>query len=73
MDVGFWGGVVPDNIPGRASGDRHVLESLVDAGVRGFKCFLVPSGVDEFHPVDEPQLRRFVTVMWSHSSERFRS
>lgn len=63
VDVGFWGGVVPGNIPGRASGDRHVLESLVDAGVRGFKCFMVPSGVDEFQPVDEPQLRRAFPVL----------
>jgi allantoinase len=30
--------------------------------VRGFKCFLVPSGVDEFQPVDEPQLRRALPV-----------
>ena len=29
------------------------LDALVDAGVRGFKCFLVPSGVDEFPAVDE--------------------
>jgi len=63
VDVGFWGGVVPGNVPGRASGDRHALESLVDAGVRGFKCFLVPSGVDEFQPVDEPQLRRALPVL----------
>src|SRR6476660_9619956 len=31
VDVAFWGGVVPGN-------DRH-LDALVDAGVRGFKCF----------------------------------
>src|SRR6185295_16037347 len=39
VDVAFWGGVVPGNEP--------ELEGLIDAGVRGFKCFLVPSGVDE--------------------------
>src|SRR5438105_14690474 len=33
VDVGFWGGVVPGN-----SGE---LDALIDAGVRGFKCFLV--------------------------------
>ena len=44
VDVGFWGGVVP--------GNAGELEALVDAGVRGFKCFLVPSGVDEFPAVD---------------------
>ena len=55
VDVGFWGGVVP--------GNRDALESLVDAGVRGFKCFLVPSGVDEFQPVDEQQLRRALPAL----------
>ena len=43
VDVGFWGGVVP--------GNAGELEALIDAGVRGFKCFLVPSGVDEFPAV----------------------
>src|SRR3954466_12570507 len=43
VDVGFWGGVVP--------GNAGELEALIDAGVRGFKCFLVPSGVDEFPPL----------------------
>ena len=49
VDVGFWGGVVP--------GNAGELDALVDAGVRGFKCFLVPSGVDEFPAVDEDDLR----------------
>jgi allantoinase len=40
VDVGFWGGVVP--------GNTHELPGLWRAGVLGFKCFLVPSGVDEF-------------------------
>ena len=40
VDVGFWGGVVP--------GNAGELAGLVDAGVAGFKCFLVHSGVDEF-------------------------
>src|SRR5262245_21121380 len=55
VDVGFWGGVVP--------GNRDALDSLVDAGVRGFKCFLVPSGVDEFQPVGEQQLREALSVL----------
>jgi allantoinase len=48
VDVGFWGGVVPGN-----SGE---LRSLWDAGVFGFKCFLVPSGVHEFLSVTEADL-----------------
>ena len=37
-DVGFWGGIIPGN-----SGD---LVPLLKEGVKGFKCFLCPSGVD---------------------------
>jgi allantoinase len=55
VDVGFWGGVVP--------GNAGELDALVDAGVRGFKCFLVPSGVDEFAPVDEDDLRLALPVI----------
>jgi len=33
------------------------LRGLWDAGVFGFKCFLVPSGVEEFAHVVEPDLR----------------
>ena len=49
IDVGFWGGVVP--------GNTNQLASMLDAGVVGFKCFLVPSGVDEFPHVTEENLR----------------
>ncbi len=55
VDVGFWGGVVPGNV-----GD---LDALVDAGVLGFKCFLVPSGVDEFPAVNEADLRRAMPLL----------
>ncbi|MEU4740606.1 allantoinase AllB [Actinosynnema sp. NPDC023658] len=49
VDVGFWGGIVPTNL--------EDLEELHDAGVFGFKCFLVHSGVDEFPHVSEEELR----------------
>jgi len=55
VDVAFWGGVVPGN-----AGD---LDALVDAGVRGFKCFLVPSGVDEFPAVGEADLREALPIL----------
>jgi allantoinase len=48
VDVAFWGGAVPTN--------RHDLQPLWDAGVLGFKCFLVDSGVPEFPPLDEAGL-----------------
>ncbi|MGW3580032.1 allantoinase AllB [Streptomyces rubiginosohelvolus] len=48
VDVGFWGGALPDNVKD--------LRPLHDAGVFGFKCFLSPSGVDEFPELDQRQL-----------------
>jgi allantoinase len=49
VDVAFWGGAVPGN------GDS--LLPLHEAGVVGFKCFLLDSGVPEFPPLDEAGLR----------------
>ena len=49
VDYAFWGGVVP--------GNTDQLGPLARAGARGFKCFLVPSGIDEFPPVTERDLR----------------
>ncbi|MGA5704182.1 allantoinase AllB [Peterkaempfera bronchialis] len=48
VDVGFWGGAVPGNL-----GD---LRGLHDAGVFGFKGFLLHSGVDEFPPLEPDEL-----------------
>lgn len=50
VDVGFWGGAVPGNTP--------ALRPLHDAGVFGFKCFLLHSGVDEFAPLDNAQVEQ---------------
>ncbi len=52
VDVGFWGGAVP--------GNTAALRPLHDAGVFGFKCFLLHSGVEEFPPLAPDQLRAAV-------------
>ncbi len=49
VDCAFWGGVVP--------GNAADLTALVEAGARGAKAFLVPSGIDEFPASDEATLR----------------
>jgi allantoinase len=49
VNVELWGGVIPGNIA--------ELRRMLDAGARGFKCFLVHSGVEEFPNVEEAQLR----------------
>ncbi len=50
VDVAYWGGAVPENLGS--------LRALADAGVVGFKCFLSPSGIDEFGHLDADQLER---------------
>ncbi len=57
VDVGFWGGAVPANL-GR-------LRELYDAGVFGFKCFLLDSGVPEFPPLLGGQLEQAMTEIAS--------
>jgi allantoinase len=49
VDVAFWGGLVPGNL--------GLLAQLYAGGVVGFKCFLIPSGVQEFAHVTEDELR----------------
>ncbi|TDO50603.1 allantoinase [Kribbella sp. VKM Ac-2527] len=57
VDVGFWGGAIPGNV--------QQLRPLHEAGVFGFKCFLLHSGVDEFPPLDpaevEPAMREIAS------------
>jgi allantoinase len=55
VNVEFWGGVVP--------GNTRDLNGLADAGVRGFKCFLSPSGVAEFPSVEEADLRAALPIL----------
>jgi allantoinase len=66
VDVAFWGGVVP--------GNTNQLGLLLEDGVRGFKCFLIHSGVDEFPHVEEsdllkamPELARLGSVLLVHA------
>ncbi len=49
VDVAFWGGAVP--------GNSEALRPLRQAGVIGFKCFLIDSGVPEFPPLEPADLR----------------
>lgn len=56
-DTGFWGGAVP--------GNAAELRPLHEAGVFGFKCFLSPSGVEEFPELDPEQLAAALTEIAS--------
>lgn len=50
VNVGFYGGIVPGNVA--------ELKPLVRKGVRGFKGFLIDSGVDEFPAVSMDDVRK---------------
>jgi allantoinase len=49
VDWAAWGGVV--------RGNSESLSALAAAGIPGFKCFLIHSGIDGFAWVDEAELR----------------
>ncbi|MBX7102006.1 MAG: allantoinase AllB [Myxococcaceae bacterium] len=55
VDVAFWGGVIPGNV--------GELEGLARFGVPGCKCFLCPSGVDEFPHVGKDDLEEALPVL----------
>jgi allantoinase len=55
VDVAFWGGLIP--------GVEGELAPMVEAGVCGFKSFLVDSGVPEFPPVTAEQLMSALPVL----------
>ncbi len=55
IDYGFWGGVIP--------GNAGELDAMVDAGVTGFKCFLIHSGVDEFPHSTREDLERAMPIL----------
>lgn len=55
VNVEYIGGAVP--------GNSAELPPLRDAGVRAFKCFLSPSGLDEFPNVSEQDLREAFPVL----------
>ncbi len=58
VDCAFWGGVVP--------GNADSLEPLIEAGVKGFKCFLIHSGIDDFPNVTEEDLRLAMPILARH-------
>ena len=55
VDCALWGGVVP--------GNRDELAPMVRRGVRGFKCFLCHSGIDDFPEVSRADLRGAMPIL----------
>ncbi len=55
VDIAFWGGVIP--------GNTFELAGLEQFGIHGAKCFLCPSGVDEFPNVSRADLDLAMPVL----------
>lgn len=55
VDVGLWGGLIP--------GNARELPAMLEAGVLGFKAFMIDSGVPEFPWSDETALARGLEVL----------
>lgn len=57
-DVGFYGGLIPENI--------NEIESMIKNGVFGLKAFMIDSGIDEFPFVSETDIRKAFDVLKDH-------
>ena len=55
VDVGFYGGIIP--------GNAGELKALVREGVRGFKGFLIDSGVEEFPAVSSTDIEKVMAEL----------
>ena len=55
VDVGFYGGIIP--------GNEAELKPLVREGVRGFKGFLIDSGVEEFPAVSSGDIEKVMAEL----------
>ena len=55
VDVGFYGGIIP--------GNAAELKAMVQEGVRGFKGFLIDSGVEEFPHVSSSDIEQVFTEL----------
>jgi allantoinase len=59
VNVGFYAGLIP--------GNAEHLESMINAGVVGVKCFLTHSGIDEFPNVTEKDLDEAMPIIAKHN------
>lgn len=59
INCGFWGGVIP--------GNTSELEPMIEAGIMGFKAFLIDSGIDDFPFASEADLRQAMPILAKHN------
>ncbi len=61
VNVGFYGGLVPQNA------HTNDLTDLMKAGVFGIKCFLTHSGIDDFPNVSRADLEAAMPIIAQHN------
>nr|XP_026495223.1 uncharacterized protein LOC113400059 [Vanessa tameamea] len=55
IDVAFWGGIIP--------GNEMELQNMIEAGVIGFKGYLIDSGITEFPNVEKDELDNIFSTL----------
>ncbi|XP_073000752.1 probable allantoinase isoform X2 [Typha latifolia] len=58
VDVGFWGGLVPEN-----AFNTSALDSLLRAGALGLKSFMCPSGINDFPMTNATHIKEGLNVL----------
>ncbi|KAL8468009.1 hypothetical protein ACS0TY_031308 [Phlomoides rotata] len=58
VDVGFWGGLVPEN-----AFNTTALKRLLDAGALGLKSFMCPSGINDFPMTNSSHIKEGLSVL----------
>ncbi|EPS66774.1 hypothetical protein M569_08001, partial [Genlisea aurea] len=58
VDVGFWGGLVPENAHNATS-----LKHLLEAGALGLKSFMCPSGINDFPMTNISHIKQGLAVL----------
>lgn len=58
VDVGFWGGLVPDN-----AFNKSALEGLLKAGALGLKSFMCPSGINDFPMTNASHIKEALDIL----------
>nr|XP_048329415.1 allantoinase isoform X2 [Ziziphus jujuba var. spinosa] len=58
VDVGFWGGLVPEN-----AFNKSALEDLLNAGVLGLKSFMCPSGINDFPMTNTSHIKAGLSLL----------
>lgn len=58
VDVGFWGGLVPENAM-----NSSALDILLEAGALGLKSFMCPSGINDFPMTNISHIKEGLAVL----------